>query len=788
MASGITEREVVESTAPELRGEFRTMKACTPASAKSPRALYLELLETQAPAAAVAHVLDDLNAISQEQQGEYVRENVPQEVLWQAVAAPLRAHLAPMDLVKLAVAQAKHAAPDRQLLLEAARVVGKTEGNPRKQFWNIATKYIEFEGFLWDLAPTGPRKYVAPPGWGMRPVRAGNTAHGQESPTRGRPGGQERRSLARGRPDWLALLKELPSDEVVARARAHARATLNLGLRSEEISRLPAAILFAENAADLRGMLLGEAWQRLYRELLQRDDLPQWAAAEFIAVLRQRPAHWQRTWAEAIARSPHRKSLEPHVPPAIRLELSKIDYAPFFRALEAAKPFDPTPLITFKPAEVYGGAITETDLALSSLWVSRGANNSYEQAKMLSARMAERAAARFYTELGHETRDVAAEQVDSGSARIDWKTHDILLDGEIPIDVKNSRTSINNGGGYSEHAVPRFKESRSGCDVTVVGVRSPYFRIEELKAPESVPYPRSETPILVLGECRRSDLLRLRQEFVSDVLQDLTLGRQGRRFASDAEFLPSWVFDLSSRLGETREGRAYRDSLNALRNAKAPDWGLLREFNLNPLPLALQVGGRLLDSWTSHFAPWERALVNRILGDGLQRSLPRLFLSILTDFLFAIRDNRTEFDPSRYRELLFPGTRSSELGRAWDRLPLGIPDPLESVSGLITSLSILWRHRGHSGLTSFTRFRFNGAGLLRGTRSPDDELTTILAYCGGWIPKRGKCGHAPLVLGREEACPECKYLVCPKCAHCTDSCPEGVRRKQKMEHRDETWP
>ncbi len=109
--------------------------------------------------------------------------------------------------------------------------------------------------------------------------------------------------------------------------------------------------------------------------------------------------------------------------------------------------------------------------------------------------------------------------------------------------------------------------------------------------------------------------------------------------------------------------------------------------------------------------------------------------------------------------------------------PLKIYDPLNLINELCNSLISIWNHRntGTLKLREFKIFKLSGRGLLQGQRFEGDQLTTLLAYCGGEIRNedgkyQGKCGFTPLVLGRHHTCQDCGRLICSKCSCCHKDC------------------
>ena len=133
-----------------------------------------------------------------------------------------------------------------------------------------------------------------------------------------------------------------------------------------------------------------------------------------------------------------------------------------------------------------------------------------------------------------------------------------------------------------------------------------------------------------------------------------------------------------------------------------------------------------------------------------------------------------DYSPQRYLEVLYLSGMQIN--------PLKLYDPLNIIKDFCDTLQILWDNRQASRLDEFKIFKFSGQGLLKGKRTESEYImTTILAYCGGWVDGMGKCGFSPLAIGREQNCPVCGRLICPKdnCGFCTDRCSGYIERKNK---------
>lgn len=418
-------------------------------------------------------------------------------------------------------------------------------------------------------------------------------------------------------------------------------------------------------------------------------------------------------------------------------------------------------------AEVVYGNLDDDDLKLAKLW-SSDTDSSHDFARMLSARAAEKVAAWFYVHLGFDTDDVAKHQLTCKSDH--WRTYDLLLNGSKPVDVKNSRLPVNSRAFYVEHTVPRFKRNRGGGDVTIVAVVSPYLSLTYLRDPGSAPFEVSD--VRYLGETNLDEVSRLCTKFSSNAItvQDPAGGA----------FLPPWYFNFPDAWY-----REY-DAISAkFRRADSPDENEMRvlydgDVRAFPIPkfLAAQIA---LPNWLLvGMAPWMRVLVREIQSACTPRPrLGHLFLLLLTDFLSKLQEYRIElYEPTIYLRLLFEECASPESPSS--RRPLGIEDPLDTIRTLCESLQQLWVARERLDLGRFAQYRLSGGGILQGRVCQDAPWETVLAYCGGHINGKGRCGCTPLILGVEAQCPVCRKLICRCCGYCSEGCVGTAGRNRPL--------
>jgi hypothetical protein len=434
--------------------------------------------------------------------------------------------------------------------------------------------------------------------------------------------------------------------------------------------------------------------------------------------------------------------------------------------------------------DVYG-ELTEEDKALARMWLPTPNPEDHEIARMLSARAEELVAQRFYRSLGHDVRDVAITQLEQQSD--EWLTHDLALDGEEPIDVKNARTPVNNRDRYVEHCIPRFKQSRGvvGRSVRIAGVLSPYLKLELIEDPSKIDF--AANPICFLGETSAPQIRNLVNKYKSDRFVLIpTLTRMARNDHDDqpgqngfqwVHIVPPWLYDYPRHFYQYHNA-AYAQ-FRKLIGADLPSYAILQQWKLNPLPALIGAGLELPHKWAAELTRHELELFRRLMpAPGQHVTLPETFLTILTHFLEQLQDEPPQdFNPDVYEKMLY--MQHSVSGRM---RPLGLHDPLHLCWALCDALKTLWQHNAAQGMMRFRTFHFGGLGLLRGTRQDTGEKVTLLAYCGGSIPGKGKCGYSPLIWGEHETCPECNHLICPEqdCRHCSDNCEEGRQRRLQV--------
>lgn len=399
------------------------------------------------------------------------------------------------------------------------------------------------------------------------------------------------------------------------------------------------------------------------------------------------------------------------------------------------------------------GEIGDCDRRLARIWMKASGASEHShaiEARMLSARCAEKVASQFYQSIGQTVVDVSAQQLQQNTR--DWTQYDLWVGEGETVDVKNSRTPVNHRRRYVDHCVPQFKEAR-GQGVTIAGVLSPYVKLPDLLDVRNVYYPVPN--IVFLGETDRSRISRLERTFSSQRIVIQTEAKQ---------VIPPWAFELPCAFYSRRN--ASRERLRAHSYDGTPALAEFQAAGVNAIMAFLSAGVGLPTSWAGNLVAWEQEFYNRLLPKSEESvSMPTLFLTLLTHFLeMAVREPFAGCEPSAYRRFLFSGNESGNL------LPLGIYDPLGLIDEFVSTLETLWAHRSTIRFDEYESFRFSGLGLLGGIRRGTKRGESILAYCGGYLPERGKCGFSPLIIGVHRTCPSCRKLICSKCGYCAAAC------------------
>lgn len=384
--------------------------------------------------------------------------------------------------------------------------------------------------------------------------------------------------------------------------------------------------------------------------------------------------------------------------------------------------------------------LSQHDYDLVNNWLGNQSivNFDYWRKAFVSARRAELIAYEIYQQLYGFCNDLSIKQV-IGSQDGRWRLADLESESGL-IDVKNARSTRGNDQSnyvYSEHLIPKFKETRSGNDVILSTFYTDY---------------QSEI-LLWLGETTRSSINILLQHQWSPYL-DVQLRTEGAK-----TFIPPWLCDYPSAVYEQRRNlfEKLQEQLHLAPPMYKIDYTAAIVLNLIPA---------CEEDAHSNETPllYESYLMQERIKE-LELSRPTVYLHILSRFVDAIANGR-EFNS----EALTKITKFHDM-------PLYIADPAKSIYTLISILDRVQRRSGDH-LQQFKFFKLVHPQILRGITSTG-MTQTILAYCGGWLPGGGpKCGKYPLYLGQNEVCEECGKLICDACGFCTETCGLNSPRQQ----------
>lgn len=463
----------------------------------------------------------------------------------------------------------------------------------------------------------------------------------------------------------------------------------------------------------------------------------------------------------------------PYAPNFFKNDVCRRYYSEFIDSLD--KLFSSTlEIVTSRDAKTTYESLSEQDKKIAAVWAGRDDAFDAVQAKMLSARAAEKAATYFYESVGLSVHDVSIKQLEGGGG--DWTTHDLLIDSSEAVDVKNSRRPVNGKKIYVEHTVPRYKLDRVGAHVRIAGVLSPYLKLSYIKKPSEAPFPIDD--LIFLGETSRESIDRIVSIFQSPTFEVVR---------GDGRMVPHWLFNYP----KVWYKKFNEDLCRFADECEWPEEGnwkytLSDKARTTAIP-ALCVAEKTLPSdLKEDLFPWQLDFFEKLKKNlAGSPNLPIIFLTVLTDFLEKIQSDYQKFTPVGYEIMLYP---SGILDFPKKFYPLGAIDPLGIVKELIETLSTLWIHRDKADLASFQNFRFVGVGMLQGRRRNQSMWNTIIAYCGGTVYKldadrnvildaygkpvseSGKCGAYPLIVGSSSNCADCGKLLCGKCGFCSKPC------------------
>ena len=390
--------------------------------------------------------------------------------------------------------------------------------------------------------------------------------------------------------------------------------------------------------------------------------------------------------------------------------------------------------------------------------------SNYDTCRLLSARIAEKAATRFYRGLNATVTDESIMQISGGATN--WLDFDLSADSK-KVDVKNARRSFTSSDNYSEQFVKEWKLS-GDQNVTILGTLSDYVVRDKFLASES-------GDVLVLGEVTREKIKRL-ETWVNHTYSEIL----DANFADNRSFLPGWMYEFPPTYYQNRNHKTGVNIENFLSSLSEGD-AQIDDYS-NQLVLDSDVPRWLLgltEKWdlAQHFLsdPEEIKIWHSIQESkkhvGINRRM--LYLLILASVLSRVADHNATFSPELWQKFLFSDKNNSSY------YPLGLHDPQAQIFNLIKLLSNMWA-RNRQELSNFTLFKLSSPNVLRG-RNKDGKWKTIFAFCGGWLgdPYPKKCGKNPIYLGESSSCETCGKLSCSECDHCDDNCPDNKNTNRR---------
>jgi len=170
-----------------------------------------------------------------------------------------------------------------------------------------------------------------------------------------------------------------------------------------------------------------------------------------------------------------------------------------------------------------------------------------ELGRILTARMAEKIAIKYFKEKNSHCVDVSIEQFTDPDTD-EWKKYDIRA-GDLCVDVKNSRRSFQSKETYSEHYIKKFKMDGLNQDIEILGTLSPYRRPLNLLDLEK-PFPGKEEYeyIEILGFINKNQIDKIQKEFNQPNFFEVDLSGLhkylDKQSKNNIEYvIPPWCFD-----------------------------------------------------------------------------------------------------------------------------------------------------------------------------------------------------------------------------------------------------
>jgi hypothetical protein len=421
--------------------------------------------------------------------------------------------------------------------------------------------------------------------------------------------------------------------------------------------------------------------------------------------------------------------------------------------------------VSYEPNYIYN-LFTDSDYKLTKQWIQKTNNYEFEYSRMISARGAEIASKFFYESLNYKVIDSAITQLNYKDDS--WKFYDLSV-GNKCIDVKNSRGVLNEKLSYTEHCIPRFKENRNGNNIYILGVISPYFKLD--KGEEKLIHnafrsnSNIENMVTILGETSLESINQYSDRFSNKNLQiDL----------SKTNFIPDWILEYPE---EFYRSRNILKNKFLKKNIELPSAVEYRQINQNIIPFFLSCGLDLpndyleADAFETILNDVQINFYNRLKVQARKTvTKPFLYLAILKHFTEKLKDVDINYNPQDYIKILYYEGNY--------KYPLGIYDPTLIIKKFIDTLERLWKQKDGKIFQKYITFKYNQKGVLLGKTSMSSSWDTLLAYCGGFIEKKGNCGFKPLNRSIHDIC-SCNKIICPVCGFCKDGCSECLPRMKE---------
>ena len=634
------------------------------------------------------------------------------------------------------------------LMRETAPLVAKASRDRYHRFWREAVRYVKYQGFLWLYAPEDIKNAIYREQ--VKPIYA------NQGPSKN-PKLTEVVLVI----DWKTELETKQTHEVLNSALTVLDSLLQRGNQLKFARLLPEALLELPEAGHIRKLLPEAAKVALYSKFALTVPSTDFWLGELQEFLREVDHLTKRQfWQEVAEHIPADSRALTFAPDKIKQQVQISRFKAYFDTLAILKGLKPKVAAVFGSEQVYS-SLDDNDVLLAKEWIQREeTDDSYGMAKMLSARGAEKVAKLFYDSLGYLVIDIAITQLDVANEPRDWLRYDLSVEGHANIDVKNARLPVKSKI-YKEHIVPRFKQDRDHQNVVIAGVQSPYLQLNHMQKPDEISF--SVADITFLGETTLERLSSLECSFSGPL--KLTLASRDNK----GTFIPPWAFEYPERFYARTKGE--KEIICNLSTMPVPPLNIVYEVDTQPIPIYLAFGTSVSPEWLSAL-PYQQVKLIKQLGREKHyiHSLPYIYLSVLSHFVERLQEvAKHDNDSLSYIfDTIFFGGKTED--KESSKYPLGIYDPLKTVYNLCLALEKVWERRHDSALQEMSVFQLTGRGLFRGRSTSHRSFTTLLAYCGGSIKKKGKCGYSPLIIGVHPVCSHCRKLICQECNFCEQDC------------------